>query len=157
MAFTNAGGKFFICATPQPTDLTVAAFAALLWVEVKNIGSLPESGTSTNIVSYPTLDTDVTQKAKGISNAGDSTLELARDALDPGQVALRTAAATKFYYAFKRELTDAPDATHTNTVFYNRGVISGPIHNGGRNEDFILETFNLGYVQKEVVVNPTTI
>lgn len=165
MAYTNAGGKYFIATTlaggsipePQPGDLTEAQFEALNWTQVKNVGSLPESGSNTNVVSYDTIDTDVTQKSKGITNAGDGTLELARIATDPGQIALRAAALTKFQYAFKRELTDAPDAETTNTVYYNRGIITGPAHNGGRNEDFILETFTLGLNQREIVVNPTAI
>lgn len=163
-AFTNAGGKFYIATTtsgspavispsPKAVDLSEAEFEALTWTEVKNVGSLPESGMNTNVVSYDTLDTDVTQKAKGISNAGDGELEVARLAADPGQVALRAAASTKLYYAFKRTLTDAPDANDIPTIYYNRGLVTGPLHPGGRNEDFILETFKLGYVQKEVVTN----
>lgn len=153
--FTNAGGKFYVCATPQPTNLTKEQFEALSWVEVKNVGSLPESGLTTNIVSYDTIDTQVTQKQKGISNAGDGTLELARIGDDPGQVILRTAGAptNKQYYATKRELTDAAPG-QSNTIYYNRGIIAGPAHPGGRNEDFILETFTFGNVQPEVVVNP---
>jgi hypothetical protein len=157
MADTNSSGKFYICTTPKPNDLTSVEFAALTWVEVKNVGSLPESGSNTNIASYDTIDTDVTQKQKGVTDAGTGTLECARIAADPGQVALRAAALTKFYYATKRELTDAPDEDTTNTVYYNRGLVTGPLHNGGRNEDFVLETFTLGYVQREVVVNPTAI
>jgi len=152
--YTNAGGKFYICVTPKPTDLTQEQYEALTWVEVKNVGSLPESGLNTNIVSYDMINTDVTQKAKGISNAGDGSLELARIPDDPGQVALRAAAITKYYYAFKRELNDKPSADYTNTIYYNRGLVTGPVHPGGRNEDFTLETYTLGYVQSEIAVNP---
>lgn len=154
MAFTNAAGKFYICETPQPDDLEQEDYEALVWVEVANVGSLPESGTTTNIVSYDTLDTEVTSKAKGISDAGEGELEVAFAAEDPGQVALRTAALTKFYYATKRELTDAPSAGFTNTIFYNRGLVTGPAHAGGRNEDFVIETYTFGNVQREIVVAP---
>jgi hypothetical protein len=168
MADTNSGGKFYIAATtsgapavitptPQPDDLTQAEYEALDWVEVSNVGSLPDSGSNTNIVNYDTIDTDVTQKQKGVTDAGSGTLECARKANDPGQQALRAAGLTKFYYAFKRELTDAPDTETTNTIYYNRGLVTGPVHNGGRNEDFVLETFTLGYVQREIVVGPTAI
>jgi hypothetical protein len=156
-AFINAGGKFFICATPQPVDLTQEQFEALTWVEVKNVGSFPETGVTSNIVKYDTADTDVSQKAKGVSDANGGSLELARVDADPGQVALRAAAATKFKYATKRELTDAPSDDYTNTIYYNRGVIAGPVHAGGRVEDFILETFNFGNVQREVVVGPQSL
>lgn len=157
MAFTNAGGKFFICTTPQPTDLDQAQFEALDWTEVSNVGSLPTSGTTTNMVSYDTIDTDVSQNAKGISSGGGGPLEVARIDGDPGQIALRAAALTRFNYATKRELTDAPDADHTNSAFYNRGLISGPEHAGGRNEDFVLETFTFANNQREIVVGPQSL
>jgi hypothetical protein len=154
MANTNAGGKLYVCETPKPNDLTLEQFVALVWVEVKGIGQKPETGTQTNIVNYPTLDTDVTQKAKGISNAGDGELEVARIATDVGQIALRAMAATKFSYATKFVASDAPSADYVGTTYYNRGVIAGPRHPAGRNEDFQLEVFNFGNSQKEIVVNP---
>ncbi|PRD42123.1 hypothetical protein C5748_18410 [Phyllobacterium phragmitis] len=157
MANSNAGSKFYCCVTPQPTDLTQAEFEALTWVEVKNVGSVGETGLNTNVLTYDTLDTDVSQKSKGISNAGDPAIEVARVAADPGQMAMRTIAATRYYYPFKLEKADAPTALMTNTIVYNRGLITGPTRPNGRNEDFDLEIFTLGLVQKEVVVDPATI
>jgi len=162
MANTNAGRKFYIACTtaggstpdPQPSDLTQMQYEALLWTEVKNVGSIGETGTNTNIVSYDELSTEVTQKQKGISNAGDPVIECARNPTDPGQIAMRAAAATKHYYAFKVEDADAPDEETSNTIYYNRGLVTGPVRPGGRNEDFILENFSLGLVQKEIVVDP---
>src|SRR5690606_24198223 len=121
-AFTNAGGKFYIAVTTaggtipeaRPSALSEAEYEAVDWKEVGNGGSLPESGTQSNIVNYDTLGTTVTQKAKGVSDAGSGTLEVARNATDGGQIALRAAAATKFYYAFKVQLTDAPSSDYTN-------------------------------------------
>lgn len=57
-------------------------------------------------------------------------------------------------YATKRELNDAPDDKHTNTVFYDRGIISGSTHSGGGVEDFVTETFTIANNQIEVVVTP---
>lgn len=151
---TNAGGKLFICVTPKPTNLSQAAYEALTWVEIGGVGTLPESGINTNLVSYPTINQDVTQKGKGASDAGDGTIEVRRIATDPGQVALRAAALTKFDYAFKREIPDAPDELHSNTIYYNRGIVTGPLHSGGGLEDFVLETFQVGFNQREIVVNP---
>jgi hypothetical protein len=156
MANTNKGRALFICATPKPTDLTQVLYEALVWVQVGNIGSIGETGTQTNIVSYDELTTDVTQKQKGISNAGDPVIECARNATDAGQVLLRTAALTKFYYAFK--VVDDDQITPTTgkkSTFYNRGLVTGPVRPGGRNEDFILENYTLGLVQREIVDNAT--
>lgn len=155
MAISNAGGKFFICTTPVPNTLTRQQYEALNWIEVTGVGSLPESGTTENIISYDTIDEDVTDKAKGLANAGDGSLEVAYNATDPGQIALRSISQTKFKYATARVLTDAPDALHTNTVLYNRGVVGGPTMAGGRNEDFVVETYQFGYgPQREIKVAP---
>lgn len=155
MAYSNAGGKFLVCPVPVPNNLTLAEYQALPFIEVIGVGSLPESGTTENVISYDTVDQDVTDKAKGIANAGDGTLEVAYNATDPGQVALRAMAQTKFKYATARILTDAPDALQTNTILYNRGVVGGPTMAGGRNEDFIVETYQFGYgPQREIKVPP---
>lgn len=157
MANTQKNVKFSICVTPQPDDLDQEDFEALTWVLVGQVGSVGETGLTTNIVTYDTLDTEVTQKAKGISNAGDPTVECARKYDDAGQIAMRAAAKTNFNYAFKLERNDAPDAETTNTIIYNRGLVTGPTRPNGRNEDFDLEVFTLGLQQDEIVVNPEAI
>lgn len=165
MANTNKNSKFYIAVTepsgsvPQacPADLTLEQYEALHWTQVKNTGSIGETGTSTNVVSYDELETDVTQKQKGISNAGDPDIECARNPTDPGQIAMRAAGATKFYYAFKVEKDDAPQPGYTNSVFYNRGLVTGPRRPNGRQEDFDLEIFSLGLIQKEIAVDPAPI
>lgn len=154
MARTHRDHKVYICTTPQPSDLNVGQYEGLDYVEVKNVGAVGEMGTTTNIVSYDELSTDVTQKAKGISNAGDPTIECSRNPTDPGQVALRAAAKTNFVYAFKFVANDAPSADYTNTVIYTRGVVAGPTRPRGRNEDFDLEVFTIGALQLEIVVDP---
>jgi hypothetical protein len=156
MALTQAGAKFYIGVdvsnnpVPQNADLNQAGFEALTWLEVSQIGSVGETGTSTNVVSYDTLDTDVTQKGKGISNAGDPEIECARVGADLGQIAMRTAALTTDSYAFKYELDNSAGAN--GTTYYNRGLITGPSRSNGGNEDFDLETYTLGLNQREVVV-----
>lgn len=165
MANTNKGRRFYIAVETagqpvplaQPADLSQSEYEALNWLEVKNVGAVGETGTNTNIVSYDELATEVTQKNKGISNAGDPVVECARNPADPGQQAMRAAGKTKYYYAFKTEDADAPDADQTNSVYFNRGLVTGPTRPGGRNEDFILENFTLGLVQKEIVVDPAPI
>lgn len=157
MANTQKDVEFYICTTPQPEDLDRAGFEALTYVRVGQVGAKGETGMQTNVVSYDTLDTKVTQKAKGISNAGDPTIEVARLYNDLGQIALRAAAKTNFNYAFRTVRNDAPDAETTNTVIYERGLVMGPTRPNGRNEDFDLEVFTLGLQQEEVVVDPEPI
>ena len=154
MAGTLSGRKLFVCETPQPTELNQAQFEALTYVEVGDVGSIGETGTATNILTYDTLADEVSQKQKGLSNAGDPVIELARNPTDVGQIAIKAMALTKFKYAFKIEDADKPQASYTNTIRFQRGVVAGPTNPGGRVEDFILEMYTLGLEQVEIKVDP---
>ena len=163
MANTNKGRKFYISttaadgATPEAQALTLnqAAYEALDWTQVKNIGAIGEMGTSENIVNYDELETDVIQKSKGLANAGDPTIEVARNPNDNGQIAMRAAALTKLNYAFKMEDPDVPSGGTTPTIYYNTGMVTGPSRPNGRAEDFIIEVFTLALNRRELVVAPT--
>lgn len=154
-ANANAASRMFVCATPQNNDLLQADYEALTWVEIKAIGSRGETGKTTNMLSYDTWDTKVSQKAKGITDAGSPELEVARIPTDPGQLILRAAGAVgnNNNYAFKELRSDGTTSSN-GTVKYNRGLVAGPKSPGGRNEDFDLEVFTLGLQQEEIVVNP---
>lgn len=155
-ANTNAGRKLYMYATAvasAPAD--AAAYAALTpWVEIKGVGEHGETGSSTNILSYDTWDTDVIDKAKGMTDAGSPTIELARIPTDAGQIALRAAALTNLKYAFKIEGNDEPEVGGSPTIIYNYGLVAGPTRPNGRNEDFDLEVFTLGLTARETVVAP---
>ncbi len=146
-AQTNSGSKLYICVTPQNEDLEEADFEALTYVQVKKVGSVGERGINTNIVTYDTWDTQVSMKGKGITNAGDPQVELAEDLADPGQIAMRAAGAPNVpdAYAFKVERANG-------SLEYLRGLVAGPNSPGGRNEDFIINTFTLALNQAPLIV-----
>ena len=150
-------GTLYICATAQNSDLLQAAFEALTWVEIDKIVTLPDMGRIDNMVSQDYINTTVSQFQKGFANAGQSKLVIGRDHEDTGQDALRTAAATRYNYAFKLESSDAPSASFTNTIRYSRGVVSGPMFSGGGGEDFDNETYNIAFNQVPVIVDPEAI
>lgn len=153
---TNAGGKVYVCATPQNTDLDLAGFQALDYVEIDGIGEVGEMGTTTNILTYDQWNTDVVDKGKGMSNAGDPTVETARKPSDPGQNIMRAIALQPHKYAFKIVKNDPAILGGTGTTIFTRGLVTGPARPMGRNEDFDLEVYTLGLVQREIVVNPVT-
>ena len=156
-ANSNAASKFYVCATVQNTALTVSDYNALTWVEVGGVGSRGETGKSTNVLNYDTWGDTVIQKAKGLTDAGTPALEVARSVADAGQVVLRAAGAVgnNNNYAFK-ELRSDGAVGETGSIFYNRGLVTGPMRPGGRNEDFDTEIFNLAFQQEEISVDPTT-
>lgn len=145
---TMSGATIEIAATAQNSDLTQSGFEALSFTQIKNVGSIGAYGNDTNIVTYDTLDRQVMQKQKGITNAGDPATECARVDDDAGQTALRTAGGADDFdaYAFKVTKQDG-------SVDYLRGVVSGPVNQNGRNEDFDLQTFTLGLVQEVIHVD----
>lgn len=156
MANTNAASKWYVCANPQNTDLTEADFTSLSWTLIKGVGNVGETGKSTNVLTYNTWDTTVADKAKGITDAGSPTIEVARDPFDAGQEILREAGAVgnNNKYAFKCVRADG-ELGGTGTIFFNRGIVGGPTRPNGQNEDFDLEVFTLGFVQEEIIVLPT--
>lgn len=157
MANTIAFTKWYVCPVSQNTELTQPEYEGLDWVEIKSIGNIGETGKSTNMLNYNTLNDSVTQKAKGMTDAGSPSLEVARLPTDPGQEILREAGSVgnNNNYAFKQVCSDGP-VGGTGTVIYNRGLVSGPTRPNGGNEDFDVEVFTLGLQQEEIVVNPTT-
>jgi len=146
-AKANAGSKLSICVLLRNEDISATECAALTFVQVKKVGSIGERGINANVVQYDTLDTLVALKGKGITNAGDPQIEVAEDLSDPGQGAMRAAGAPDVpdTYAFKIERADG-------SIEYLRGMVKGPNAPGGRNEDFILNTYRLGLNQVPVVV-----
>lgn len=140
-AMTNSGGSVAIATEPQNTALTLSDFEELTYVDIGKVGQLGERGGSANILTYDTWDTDVALKGKGIINAGDPVLEVAYDATDPGQIAVRTAAMDKAgNYAFEVTRQDGSKQ-------YLRGLVTGPNEPGGRNEDFVIHNFTLALNQ----------
>lgn len=156
---TNAGRKVYICTTPQPAVLDATQYAALTWLLVGGVGSVGETGSKTNILSYDTWDDDVVRKAKGMTDAGSPEIEVARDPEDAGQNALRAAALTNLNYAIRVDGNDKPNTNVGSkpTIRYNRGLISGPTQPNGRNEDFDLEIFMLGLQQRQITVPPVLV
>ncbi|MCD0280460.1 hypothetical protein JWH04_16240 [Xanthomonas melonis] len=146
-AQTNSGSKLYICATPQNSDLTKTQFEALTYVQVKKVGSVGERGLTTNIVTYDTWDTAVSLKGKGISNAGDPEVEMARDLADPGQIAMRAAGQPTVTSAYALKV-ERP----SGEIEYLRGLVTGPRTPGGRNEDFVLHVYSLALNQVPIEV-----
>lgn len=158
-ANSNAASKIYVssAAVSNNTNLAQADYEALTWVLVSAVGMRGETGKKTNVITYDTWDTAVTQKAKGITDAGSPDLEVARIPTDAGQIILRAAAAVgnNNCFAFKEVRADGVTGG-TGTILYDRGLVMGPTRPGGRNEDFDIEKFTLGLQQEQIVVNPST-
>lgn len=151
--YTHSNIQFFISSDKHNADLDLVAFDAIeeaKWIPVGAVGSVPERGINTNMLSYDTVNTLVAKKAKGITDAGDGTLECARNVTDVGQIQLTAAGKPDNFdsYAFKLIKQDG-------TIEYSRALVAGPNYPGGRNEDFDLANYALAYQQIPVESAPT--
>jgi hypothetical protein len=153
---THKGEKLYVCATAQDSDLNQAGFEALVWVPVGKVGDRGDWGSTSNLPTYNTLDEAVSQKQKGVANAGDPKIEVARIFDDAGQIIMRTFGdpLNQHSMAVKLEFNDKPVGYSTNTIKYSRGVVSGPQDPGGSSDDFVREQYTVGLNQLPITVNP---
>jgi hypothetical protein len=156
MSDTFSGAKIYIGPTTQidyTTDETArVAFEALSYTEIKEVSTVGEIGASANIVTFPIVSDDFVKKAKGNRNAGDPVIVVGRVPDDPGQVAVRAAERTKFYYNFKMVLNDAIDENHSDTVYYWRALVAGVPNQFGGGEDFVTESYALGIYPRPLII-----
>lgn len=155
---TNAGSKYYICATPQDPPITQSALAALTYVEIGFVGNRGDVGADDNIISYSTMGEKVVSKAKGQKDAGSFDIECAYEADDAGQIIMRTAASTKDLYAVKITLDDAPTsgASPKPTTIYAVGLIGGPTKGGGGPDDFVTDTFTVNVSGQDIITVPAS-
>jgi hypothetical protein len=143
---TNFGGTFSVTAIAANVDVAdLAAYEALVYTEVPNVGSFGDSGVTQNVVSYSTWDRNVAAKGKGEADAGSPTVEFL-DVSSAGMAIMLTNSAVNNSDSFAFRVV-WPDGTSE----YNRGIITGPMRMKGGNEDFKRLTFTLGFSQEPIV------
>lgn len=158
MADTVAGALLYIGTTLAATNRT--EFEADAYTIINGTSNIGEFGASANILQFPLISEEFVAKSKGNRNAGDPAIVCARLSGDAGQIALRAAERTKFFYNFKLVLPDAVDESHTDTTVYWRALVAGVPNQLGGVEDFITETYNLAiypgpvFVESAIITSP---
>ena len=140
---SHAGVILSVSTTDSVTTLDQSGFEALSYTDVGAVGLIGEYGLVTGTLAYGVFGSDEEVKIKGISDAGNPEIECARDDSDAGQQILNTAGhpASQAPRAFRITKQDG-------SVDYLRGLVTGPEQIGGGNEDFDLNMYSLGLVQK---------
>jgi hypothetical protein len=138
---TYAGAQLAICTTAQNDEIGDASpgFAGLTYVDIGNVGNIGEYGYNTNMVSYSTLTRAILLKAKGQTDGGNFSFEVAVDTTDAGQIACDVAADPLSGDNFAFRITFADGAIH-----YIRGPVGGPNFPGGGNEEFVRAAYMIG-------------
>lgn len=126
------------------TEAILAEFEApaRTYVEVKGVVDIGEFGDEAQIATIELVDGARVRKKKGTRDAGDVELVVARDPLDPGQIAFRAAQKTKHAYAIRITANDAPEGG-TPTVHYLKAYVSSAKNRQGGANDFVQTVFTL--------------
>jgi hypothetical protein len=155
---TATGSKIFIGPAVLPTVDTQTEYEAIpdgSWVEVGMVESLGEFGDQSSTVNFASLNDGRQRKAKGIRDAGDLALTVARVATDAGQKALIAAEATNNKFAFKVVYPDRLTPTGTDGIDYFRALVMSKRSNVGSADNVIRRAFTLGIDSAIVSVDPT--
>jgi hypothetical protein len=111
-----------------PTTQTDAAYAALTWITVGEVTDIPSFGPAHEVVTHVPLATGVTAKYHGALNNGSITVPMALNPADTGQVALKTALASKTRIAFKVDYADGTnDYFQGKVMSFTRGASIGSV------------------------------
>lgn len=85
-------GKTIYVAEALPASNDAAGFAALTWVKVNGVQTLPQLGVSHANIDVPDLQTGLTTGIKGAGSGNDSTMTFRMVASDAGQEDVRNRA-----------------------------------------------------------------
>lgn len=143
MSITSAAGSKVYIGTTIAAD-TAVEFAADTYVEIKQVEDLGELGDESEAISFAGVGNARVLKLKGARDAGTLVLVVGRDPLDAGQIAVKAAEKTNFEYNFKLVANDAPDADHTSSTYYFRGLVMSARDNYGQQNNVVRTTFNIG-------------
>ncbi|MCZ0734592.1 iron ABC transporter substrate-binding protein [Phreatobacter sp. AB_2022a] len=155
MITTTSGAKVYVGPTTPATD--AAGYAALTYTEVHEVESIGEFGEQSAAATFTAIGSPIVRRVKGARDPGTLLLTLGRDALDPGQVALRAAEKTKFAYAVKIVAADRADANDTDTVFYFHAMVQSAKTTFADADKVTKQTFNLSIVSPIIEVPATVV
>lgn len=92
MSTQTSTGILFALVAASPATIDSAGFDALSYVTVGEVTDVAEIGADVTVVSHNPLATGVTEKFKGFTNFGSSSVSFARDVSDAGQILLNSGA-----------------------------------------------------------------
>lgn len=156
MPIVNKGTLVYVCETPQNSDLTPTAFAALSYDElccVVTAPSLPESYAQLTAMCL----SGTKHVAVGAAEDAEAEIEVYYEANCDGQDTLRDNVGKADNYAFKVVRTDG-SATQTPTTIYFRGKIRAKnLGSNGGADEWTTDTYTVIIQQGPILVKPVPI
>lgn len=156
----NHIGKTFYVAQALPATNDAAGFAALTWVQVKGVQTLPQLGVSHSTIDIPDLATGFTTKAKGAAAGVSTTATFRTVASDPGQADVLEQCldeagpiSVKIGVGSGTDSGDGPALQTGDVVEYAQGIAHSYQPNQGDNSSH--EGFQFTFEQNNFTVTAT--
>jgi hypothetical protein len=144
------GNAYTTTASSSPASNATVSGATLSggggtgWVEIDEASNLGAFGDTSASVTFSSIKDARVRKMKGARDAGNISLVCGYDARDLGQIAMRLAQTTKFYYAFKVIAADERLEDDTPTTFFFNALVDSEKVNFGANNAVVQTTFTIG-------------
>ena len=88
MTVITSTGLTVAVSANEPATIDETGFAALSYTTIGEVTDFPEYGPNTDVVNHQPLATGITEKYKGFTDYGSTSMGLGRDATDAGQAIL---------------------------------------------------------------------
>lgn len=124
MAFDSTQGTRIYISATAPATYNVAGYDALTWTEIGEITDIGEIGGEWSKVEHKPVVGGIV-KLKGQFDPGETTLQMALDTDDAGQILCKAALRAKGAYSFK---VAAPE--NGDIYYYRARVMSWKINFG---------------------------
>lgn len=152
-----AGSKLFIGQTLTTTSPDQATYEAMTWTQFVEVEDLGTVGDAAADVTFESMDDGRTRHFPGPFDAGTSNVVVGFVQDDPAQVATSTAFSGRLLTAFKIEMTDRPDTSHTNTIKYFGARVLSFSSNIGNARNVVRRNMTLGINTPITEVGPQVI
>lgn len=156
----NHIGKTIYVAKALPATNDAAGFAALTWVLVKGLITLPQLGTTHQMTDIPDLATGFESATKGAGKGVDTTMSFREVDADPGQADLIEQADDNDGLLSVRIVSgtgavgpDGPAPVTGDKVEYAQGIAHSHQPNQGDSSSY--EGFSVGFRQNAKTVKAT--
>lgn len=114
------GATLSIAVATDPATYDAAGYAALTWVNIGKVMSIPEIGDSHNMIDIDILSDGRVKHVIGSADGGMNQVTIAADGDDTGQTSLLTANGSNTQNAF-RIVDPAPSS---ETIYFS-GLVAG--------------------------------
>lgn len=152
-----SGSKLYIGEDLATTNPVQADYEAMTWTEIGEVEDLGTIGDTAADVTFESMQDGRVRHFAGPFDAGTANIVCGCVIDDAGQSAVETAFSGRLLKAFKLEMTDRPDSSHTNTIRYFGARCLSQAVNHGNARNVVRRNMTLGINTAVIDVPPAAV